>query len=485
MTDPTSGGTDLLARYDAGGFYDELLGAADAHTRATDAVRQRLDAFQIDDLRRRSEDAEREFQNLGITFLILSESEAIDRILPFDVLPRVITAEEWERLNAGVIQRVTVLNQFLHDVYHDQKALKDGIIPAELVTGNENFIERMVGVDLPFQTYVQILGVDLVRDGDGVFRVLEDNCRCPSGVSYVVENRHMMERAFPDLMEGVSVEPVSNYGAKLLEAMCEIAPETRGDPQIVLLSPGTYNSAYFEHVFLAREMGVPLVEGGDLLVEDDKVYMKTTQGLSRVHAIYRRIGDDFIDPLAFRPDSLLGVPGLFDAYAKGNVALANAVGTGVADDKAVYAYMPRLIKYYLDQEPIIPNVPTQICREAEGLAYTLDHLEELVVKPVGEAGGYGITIGPRASKKELDDCRAALEADPANYISQPMVSLSVCPTLTEKGIAPRHVDLRPFAITGRDTWVLPGGLTRVALREGALIVNSSQGGGSKDTWVLA
>ena len=485
MTDPVSGGTDLLARYDAGGFYDELLGAEDEHTRSTDALRRRLAEFQIDDLRRRSEDAEREFQNLGITFLILSDSQAIDRILPFDVLPRVITAQEWERLNAGVIQRVTVLNRFLHDVYHDQKALKDGIIPAELVTGNENFTERMVGVDLPFETYVQILGVDLVRDAEGTFRVLEDNCRCPSGVSYVVENRHMMERAFPDLMESVSVRPVSNYGAKLLEAMCEIAPETRGDPQIVLLSPGTYNSAYFEHVFLAREMGVPLVEGGDLVVEDDRVYMKTTQGLSRVHAIYRRIGDDFLDPLAFRPDSMLGIPGIMEAYAKGHVALANAVGTGVADDKAVYAYMPRLIKYYLDEEPIIPNVPTQICREDEGLAYTLDHLEELVVKPVGEAGGYGITIGPRASKAELEKCRAALKADPANYISQPMVSLSVCPTLTETGIGPRHVDLRPFAITGKDTWVLPGGLTRVALREGALIVNSSQGGGSKDTWVLA
>ncbi len=485
MSAATPGGIDLLARYDAGGFYDELLGADDEHSRTTDPIRRQLASFQIDDLRRRAEDAEREFQNLGITFLILSDNQAIDRILPFDVLPRIITAAEWERLNAGVIQRVAVLNHFLHDVYHEQKALKDGIIPAELVLGNENFVERMVGVDLPFGTYVQILGVDLVRDAEGEFRVLEDNCRCPSGVSYVVENRHMMERAFPDLMDGVTVRPVSNYGAKLLEAMCEVAPETNGDPQIVLLSPGTYNSAYFEHVFLAREMGVPLVEGGDLVVEDDLVYMKTTQGLSRVHGIYRRIGDDFLDPLAFRPDSMLGVPGLMEAYAKGNVALANAIGTGVADDKAVYAYMPRLIRYYLDQDPIIPNVPTQICRETDGLSYTLDHLEELVVKPVGEAGGYGITIGPRASRAELDACRTALKNDPANYISQPMVSLSVCPTVTEAGIGPRHVDLRPFAITGEETWVLPGGLTRVALREGALIVNSSQGGGSKDTWVLA
>lgn len=485
MTVQPTGDTGLLTRYDPGGFYDELLGADDEHSRATEAIRRQLAGLPIEELRRRSEDAEREFHNLGITFLILSDNQAVDRILPFDVLPRVITAAEWETLNAGVIQRVAVLNRFLHDVYHDQKVLKDGVVPAELVTGNANFVERMVGVDLPFDTYVQILGVDLVRDGDGVFRVLEDNCRCPSGVSYVVENRHMMERAFPDLIDGVTVRRVSNYGAKLLDAMCEIAPETTGDPLIVLLSPGTYNSAYFEHVFLAREMGVPLVEGRDLVVEDDRVYMKTTQGLSRVHGIYRRIGDDFLDPLAFRPDSLLGIPGVMESYVKGHVALANAVGTGVADDKAVYAYMPRLTRYYLDEEPIIPNVPTHICREADGLAYTLDHLDQLVVKPVGESGGYGITIGPKASKAELDACRAAVKADPANYISQPMVSLSVCPTLTETGIGPRHVDLRPFAITGQDTWVLPGGLTRVALREGALIVNSSQGGGTKDTWVLA
>ncbi len=481
---PDSGSTDLLADYRSDGFYDEIFGNDDEHTRATAEVRQRLAVLELTDLRRRAGDAEREFHNLGITFLILSDNEAIDRILPFDVLPRIITASEWRDLNAGAIQRVTALNLFLHDVYHDQAVFKDGIVPAELVTGNENFAEQMIGLDLPFGTYVHILGIDLVRDRDGVFRVLEDNCRCPSGVSYVVENRHMMQRAFPDLMADINVRRVSNYGAKLLEAMCEIAPAGTGDPEVVLLSPGTYNSAYFEHVFLAREMGVPLVEGRDLLVDDDRVYMRTTGGLSRVDAIYRRIGDDFLDPLAFRPDSLLGVPGLMAAYAKGNVALVNAVGTGVADDKAVFAYMPRIIKYYLDEEPIIPNVPTNICREKEGLAYTLDHLDEMVVKPVGEAGGYGITIGPRASRKELEACRATLLADPANYISQPMVPLSVCPTLTDEGIAPRHVDLRPFAITGESTWVLPGGLTRVALRKGALIVNSSQGGGSKDTWVL-
>lgn len=481
---PVTDATGLLARYDAGPYYDELFGRDDAHTAATRIIRDRLSAFDLGELHRRSQDAERELYNLGITFLILSDNQAIDRILPFDIIPRVITAAEWRHMRAGTEQRVAALNLFLHDIYHDQKILKDGVVPADLVLGNANYTKAMEGLDVPLGTYVHILGLDLVRDGDGTFRVLEDNCRVPSGVSYVVESRHAMQRVFPDLMSGIGVLPVENYGGKLHEAMVAVAPAGLSDPQVVLLSPGTYNSAYFEHVFLAREMGVPLVEGSDLLVENDRVYMKTTQGLSRVDAIYRRIGDDFLDPLAFRPDSLLGVPGLMAAYAKGNVTLANAVGTGVADDKAVYAYMPRIIQYYLDQDPILPNVDTHICREEDGLRYTLDHLEELVVKPVGESGGYGITLGPRASKAELEMCRKALLADPANYISQPLVPLSVCPTLTDEGVAPRHVDLRPFAVTGESTWVLPGGLTRVALRPGAMVVNSSQGGGSKDTWVL-
>ncbi len=324
-----------------------------------------------------------------------------------------------------------------------------------------------------------------MRGDDGRFVVLEDNGRTPSGVSYVVENRHLMQRAFPDLMSNIGIRPVSNYGQKLHEALAEIAPPGVTDPQVVLLSPGTYNSAYFEHIFLAREMGVPLVEGRDLVVENDRVYMRTIAGPQQVDVIYRRINDDFLDPEAFDPDSVLGAAGLFRAYRKGTVALANGIGTGVADDKAVYAYMPRIIKYYLDQEPILPNVETHICREKEGLGYTLGHLDQLVVKPVGEAGGYGITVGPRASREELEICRKQLEEDPANYISQPMVNLSVSPTLVETGIEPRHVDLRPFAVTGRDTWVMPGGLSRVALTKGSIIVNSSQGGGSKDTWVLA
>ena len=357
--------------------------------------------------------------------------------------------------------------------------------PPSLVFGNPNYRPEMEGFPVRFGTYVHICGTDIVRDTEGRFLVLEDNARTPSGVSYVVENRHLMSRTFPDIMAGMRLRPVDDYGLRLLSAMVEIAPEGVDEPQVVLLSPGIYNSAYFEHVFLAREMGVPLVEGADLFVEDDKVWMRTTGGRMPVHTIYRRIGDDFLDPTVFRPESMLGVPGLIGAWRRGNVTLANAVGTGVADDKAVYAYMPRIIRFYLDQEPILANVETHICREREGLAYTLDRMAELVVKPVGELGGYGITIGPRATREQIETARAALLADPANWISQPVVSLSVAPTLAEDGVRPRHLDLRPYAVTGRDTWVLPGGLSRVAMKAGSLVVNSSQGGGSKDTWVLA
>lgn len=482
MSVPEGKPSDLLSSYNPGLYFDELFGAMDLPAEHTALIRQRLAALDFDELRRRAQDAERELYNLGITFIVYSDKDAVDRILPFDVIPRVISAPEWSHLEAGVKQRVAALNLFLHDIYHDQKILKDGVIPRELVEGNHNFRPQMIGLDVPFNTYIHIMGTDLVRDRHGTFRVLEDNGRVPSGVSYVVENRHMMQRVFPDLMQDIGIRPVDNYGHKLLDAMVEIAPVD--DPQVVLLSPGTYNSAYFEHIFLAREMGVPLVEGRDLVVDNDRVFMKTTNGLAPVHSIYRRLDDAFLDPKAFNPDSLLGVPGILEAYRKGNVALANAIGTGVADDKAVYCYVPRMIKYYLDQDPIIPNVDTRICREPDALQYTLDNLADLVVKPVGEAGGYGITIGPRASKAELEDCRAKLLADPSNYISQPVVDLSVCPTVCDDAIEPRHVDLRPFAITGKSTWVLPGGLSRVALKKGTLIVNSSQGGGSKDTWVL-
>jgi len=474
----------VLQGYDPGGFFCELLRPGQPTHPALSLLLSRLSALPIESLRRRAADAERDLLERGITFTVYSDATAIDRILPFDLIPRVLTPPEWQQIETGVIQRVRALNMFLYDIYHERKILKDGIIPSELVLGNAGYCQAMVGFDVPFNTYVHVCGTDIVRDETGKFMVLEDNARTPSGVAYVVENRHMTLRVFSDLMTGLKVRGVDEYGLRLHNAMAEIAPPGVSDPQVVVLSPGIFNSAYFEHVFLAREMGVPLVEGRDLLVENDKVYMRTISGLSRVDVIYRRLNDDALDPEAFLPDSLLGVPGLMRAYRAGNVSLANAVGTGVADDKAVYAYMPRIIKYYLGEEAILPNVETNICREADALQYTLDNMHNLVVKPVGEAGGYGICIGPKATKDELAEARAKLIADPSNYISQPVVSLSVSPTLVDGGIEGRHVDLRPFAITGEKTWVLPGGLTRVALRRGSLVVNSSQGGGSKDTWVL-
>ena len=480
-----SGSDDPFQAYDPGQYFCELTTARPVPDGATAVVRRRIGEIGLPVLRARAAAAEHELINLGITFTVYSDANAIDRILPFDCIPRIITAAEWAILEAGVRQRVATLNAFLHDIYHDKRIISDEVLPADLVLGNPNYRPEMERFPVRFGTYVHICGTDIVRDGDGKFLVLEDNARTPSGVSYVVENRHLMARTFPDLMAGMRLRPVDDYGRRLLEAMTEIAPEGVDDPQVVLLSPGIYNAAYFEHVFLAREMGVPLVEGGDLMVEDDRVWMRTTAGRRAVHTIYRRIGDDFLDPTVFRADSMLGVPGLIGAWRKGNVSLANAVGAGVADDKAVYAYMPRMIRYYLNEDAILSNVDTHICREKAGLAYTLANLDKLVVKPVGESGGYGITIGPRASKTELEAARAALLADPENWISQPMIDLSVAPTLTDMGVRPRHVDLRPFAVTGKETWVLPGGLSRVALKEGSLVVNSSQGGGSKDTWVLA
>ncbi len=474
----------LLAHYDRGGYWCELFGNSRQPLPAGEELARRLNAFSFAEIIRRSQQATREFMNLGVTFTVYSDKDAIDRILPFDVIPRIIARAEWQVLEKGCIQRVAAMNAFLGDIYGKQRCIKDGIIPADLVLGNENYRPEMAGLKVPHGTYIHICGTDIVRGGDGQFRVLEDNGRTPSGVSYVVENRHLMQRTFPDLVRDLPIRPVSNYGQKLAEALMEIAPAGVLDPQIALLSPGTYNSAYFEHIFLAREMGVPLVEGRDLTVENDRVFMRTISGLAPVHVIYRRLNDDFLDPEVFNKESMLGVPGLMRAYKKGNVALANAVGTGVADDKAVYAYMPRLIRYYLSEDAIIDNVETHICREEQGLKYTLANLAKMVVKPVGESGGYGITIGPRATKEEIADCRAKLKADPSNFISQPMVELSVCPTLINRAIEPRHVDLRPFIVTGKTSWVLPGGLTRVALRQGSLVVNSSQGGGSKDTWVL-
>ena len=477
-----SGG--LFEGYEPGECFCEMLRPGIAQDPAIDFIIRRLAAMPLAALRQRSLDAERELLELGITFTVYSDKDAIDRVLPFDLVPRILTAAEWRILERGVVQRVAAINLFLHDIYHDQKILKDGVVPPQLVTGNANFRPEMVGFDVPLGVYAHICGIDIVRDETGQFLVLEDNARTPSGVSYVVENRHLMLRLFSDLMSGLRVRPVDTYGPMLHRALVEVAPSGVTDPQVVLLSPGIFNSAYSEHVFLAREMGVPLVEGPDLQVENGRVWMQTTAGRARVHTIYRRLNDDFLDPAVFRPDSRLGVRGLMEASRTGGVTIANAVGTGVADDKAIYAYMPRIIRYYLDEEPVLSNVETHICAEPEGLRYTLDHLAELVVKPVGESGGYGLLIGPHASRAELETFRAGLQADPANYISQPVVKLSVSPTLCGDRLSPRHVDLRPFAVTGKKTWVLPGGLTRVALREGSLVVNSSQGGGSKDTWVL-
>ncbi len=472
----------LLQAYEPDGFYCELCGTSGRE--GTREIRRRLDQFELRDLRRRAREADRELFNLGITFTVYSDRDTIDRVLPFDVIPRVLSRADWRVIEQGVKQRVAALNAFLYDIYHDERILKDGVAPADLVKGNKHYRPEMRGVEVPGNIYVHVAGIDLVRDQEGAFRVLEDNARTPSGVSYVIENRHLMMRAFPDLANGIPIADVDTYGARLMSALREVAPDGVSDPAVALLSPGAYNSAYFEHVFLAREMGAILVEGRDLFVEKGKVYVRATSGPEQVHVIYRRIDDAFLDPEVFKPDSVLGVPGLFEVMRRGNVTLANAVGTGVADDKALYAYMPRIIRYYLDEDPILENVETNICREPDGLAYTLDKLDSLVIKPVAESGGYGIVIGPRASKRALAEVRAKLKADPGNFVSQPMINLSVCPTLTRSGVAPRHVDFRPFAITGKDTWVLPGGLTRVALKRGSLVVNSSQGGGSKDTWVL-
>ncbi len=477
--------TSALDGYYPGDFYCELLGVDKQPGRQLAPLWHALETSDLAALRRRATDAERELFNLGITFTVYTEKDAIDRILPFDVIPRVLAADAWAKIEAGVKQRVKALNLFLRDIYHERRIVKDGVVPAELVLGNVCYRPEMVGLDLPCDTYIHINGTDIVRDRKGEFLVLEDNGRSPSGVSYVIENRHLMQRAFPDLMQGLKVRPVSDYGKRLLGKLREVAPAGIDNPCVVLLSPGIYNSAYFEHVFLAREMGVALVEGRDLVVDDDRVYAHTIGGLEPVHVIYRRINDDFLDPEAFNPTSMLGVRGLLRAAQGGHVTLANAIGTGVADDKAVYAYVPRIIRYYLAEDPILANVETHICREPEGLAFTLANLHRLVLKPVGESGGYGIVIGPKSTKAELEEAATKLKADPANYISQTMIDLSVAPTLLEGGARPRHVDLRPYAITGKETWVLPGGLTRVALKEGSLIVNSSQGGGTKDTWVLA
>ncbi len=424
------------------------------------------------------------FHRVGITFAVYGDVEGAERLIPFDTIPRIIPKAEWDLLAKGLTQRVDALNHFLHDIYHGQEILKAGAIPPEQVLKNPGFQREMRGVDLPNHVYSNIAGIDLVRHSDGKYYVLEDNLRTPSGVSYMIENRKMMVRLFPELFERQAVLPVEHYPALLLETLRAAAPPRVRDPVVAVLTPGQHNSAYFEHAFLAQQMGVELVEGADLMVKDDAVYMRTTSGRQRLDVIYRRLDDAFLDPLAFRKDSLLGVPGLFSAYRAGNVSLANAVGTGVADDKSTYRFVPEMIRFYLKQEPILANVPTWQCRDAKGLAHVLENLASLVVKEVQGSGGYGMLVGPAASKAELTAFRKRIRANPANYIAQPTLSLSTCPTFAKRGVAPRHVDLRPYVLSGKEVKLVPGGLTRVALKEGSLVVNSSQGGGTKDTWVV-
>ena len=440
----------------------------------------------------RREEAEMIFRRVGITFAVYGDKDedgaGTERLIPFDVIPRVIPSHEWVDMQRGLRQRVTALNRFIHDVYHEQEILRAGIVPADQVLKNAQFRPEMMGVDVPCGVYSHVAGIDIVRagnaDGSGSYYVLEDNLRVPSGVSYMLENRKMMMRLFPELFSQHRVEPVAHYPDMLLETLRAVAPAAVNEPTVVVLTPGMYNSAYFEHAFLAQQMGVELVEGQDLFVRDNFVYMRTTQGPKRVDVIYRRVDDDFLDPKAFRSDSTLGCAGLLGAYRAGNVTLSNAIGTGVADDKSIYPYVPKMIEFYLGEKPILNNVPTYLCREADDLRYVLDHLSELVVKEVHGAGGYGMLVGPAATKGEIAEFRAVLEAHPARYIAQPTLSLSTCPTFVESGIAPRHIDLRPFVLSGKTVQMVPGGLTRVALKEGSLVVNSSQGGGTKDTWVL-
>ncbi|MEJ8574568.1 circularly permuted type 2 ATP-grasp protein [Microbaculum marinum] len=445
-----------------------------------------LEGIPDDLIEQRRSEAELLFRRIGITFAVYGEARSEERIIPFDVVPRIITGTEWGRMAEGLEQRVKAINAFLADIYSNQEILKAGILPAELIFANPAFRPEMMGRKIRGDVYVPIAGIDIVRVDADTFYVLEDNARTPSGVSYMLEDREVMMLLFPELFSRYNVRPVENYPEELLATLQSIAPENAPrEPTIALLTPGPFNSAFYEHSFLADKVGIELVEGHDLVVRDNFVYMRTTQGLQQVDVIYRRVDDDFIDPLTFRPDSALGVAGLMSVYEAGNVSLANAVGTGIADDKAIYSYMPEILKFYLGEEPILKNVPTHRCREPEALSYVLDNLAELVVKEVHGSGGYGMLVGPTADRKTREEFAAKLKEEPENYIAQPTLALSTCPTWVESGLAPRHVDLRPFVLTGTDkVRIVPGGLTRVALREGSLVVNSSQGGGTKDTWVI-
>ncbi len=449
------------------------------------ALAEWLGGQRIETLQQKTSEAEALFRRSGITFAVYGADDTSERLIPFDILPRIISSEEWRRLEAGIEQRVRALNAFMFDIYHRQEILKAGCIPEALIVQNKAFVPEMIGVDPPRGIYSHIIGIDLVRTSENDFMVLEDNTRTPSGVSYMLENRETMLHLFPDLFSRNRVRPVENYPEKLRQTLESVAPSNLdAEPTIALLTPGPYNSAYFEHSFLADQMGIELVEGPDLIVIDGELLMKTTQGLKRVDVLYRRIDDEFLDPLVFHPVSMLGVPGIFDVYRAGRVTIANAPGAGIADDKAIYSYIPAIIEFYTGRAPILANVETHNCREPEALKYALANLEKLVVKEVHGSGGYGMLVGPAATAAEIEAFRAKLKANPSNYIAQPTLALSTCPTLVNSGVAPRHLDLRPFVLVGDEVRVVPGGLTRVALKQGSLVVNSSQGGGTKDTWVL-
>ncbi|WP_367182511.1 circularly permuted type 2 ATP-grasp protein [Edaphobacter sp.] len=465
--------------------YDEMFAAPGEIHRHYEPLLSHFSSLPADELQRRKQAADLSFLNQGITFTVYGRNEGTEKIFPYDLLPRIITAAEWAKVEHGLMQRITALNLFLKDIYNEGRILKEGIVPREVVYSCKQYRRQMIGLQVPRNIYIAICGTDLIRLENGEFVVLEDNLRVPSGVSYMLTNRRVMKRIFPQLFRRYNVRPIEQYTQLLLGTLRSLAPEGRPEPNIVLLSPGVFNSAYFEHAYLARQMGIELVEGRDLVVHDNVVYMRTTNGLRRVDVIYRRVDDDFIDPLAFRPDTILGVAGLFNAYRAGNVTLANAFGTGVADDKALYAYVPDIIKYYLSEEPVLKNVETYLLTRPSERQHVLQNLDKLVVKAVGESGGYGMLIGPQSTAAQREEFARKIEADPRNYIAQPTISFSRAPCLIDDALEPRHVDLRPYVLYGDKVTVVPGGLTRVALTRGSLVVNSSQGGGSKDTWVLS
>lgn len=486
LTEPSpSTHASLFNDYSPGTFFDEMFDAGGQPRPHYQRFARQFQGVNSEFLAAKRRAVDLAFLRQGVTFNVYGDAQGTERVFPFDLVPRIIPAAEWAHLEAGLAQRITALNLFLHDIYHEQRILRDGTIPAHYVLSAKHFRREFVNAKVPRDIYIHICGTDIIRDDKGNYLVLEDNARCPSGVSYVLENRRALKRTFPDIYDSCRVRPVDHYSQELLKLLHHVAPAGVAEPRVVILTPGAYNSAYFEHTYLARQMGIEIVEGRDLVVRDQHVFMRTTKGLRPVHVIYRRIDDDFLDPTVFRRDSALGVPGLVNAYRAGTVSLVNSIGTGVADDKVMYYFVPRIIKYYLGQDPILPNVETYLASEPSDRSYIVENLDKLVVKAANEAGGYGMLMGPKASQAERDEFRQKILADPRNYIAQPMIALSRHPTWADdEGFAGRHIDLRPFILYGEKPVIIPGGLTRVALRKGSLVVNSSQGGGSKETWVL-